>query len=131
MSITLSDGTTTLTLPRNLDWTNEYPWDPVVQESGYSVGGALIIELATKLSGRQIALKSPPDMAVLTRAQLDVLKTWRDIAGQVMTLTLRGLPHSVVFDHATGAIEAEPLVPLCDNPPPDAWYFVTLNFLEI
>jgi len=132
MSITLSNGTTTLTLPPDLAWINEDSWAPVVQETGYSVGGALIIETATKLAGRQITLQSQQNVAWVSRADVLQLRDWAAVAGQVFTLTIpdRALTLSVVFDHQNTALEAEMVIFYGDIIASDR-YTVTMRFLEI
>ncbi len=130
MSITLSDGTTPIALPADLLWPDKYSWSPVVQESGFSLSGALIIETATKLAGRPITLESLDDQALVSQAVLDQLNAWNTIAGQTLTLTIHGASHTVIFDHAGTAIEAIQITQWCE-PNPNALYRITLRFMEI
>jgi hypothetical protein len=126
MAITLD----TLTLPADLAWPDEWSWSPVAQSAEYGVEGALVVESSAKLAGREITLESPPDQAVVTRATLDTLRSWAAAAGKEMTLTLRGTPRTVLFDHARVALEATPLQSWCD-PPADALYTVKLRFIQV
>lgn len=131
MSITLSDGVTTLTLPGDLAWTDEYTWSPVVQESGYSLTGALIIETASKLAGRPITLQGAADCAWITRAMVNQLSSWRDVPGQQLTITLRGTARTVTFRHEDApVIEADPIL-FYGDPIDDDDYRATIKLMEI
>ena len=129
--ITLAVSTTTLTLPSDLEWTDEYSWQPVEQETEFSITGALIVQTGERQAGRPITLAGETDRSTLLRAALDQLATWAATPGQEMTLTMRGAAHTVIFDHP-GAIQAAQLVP---GAPIDTAgggrYAVTIKFLEI
>lgn len=129
--ITLSFETTVLQLPLNLDWTDEFSWSPVQQSTERSITGALIVDAANGASGRQITLEGSIETTWTTRATLETLRQWAAVAGRAMTLTLRGTPRTVIFDHERGALDGvEPLVFFAD-PLPDDRASVTLRFLEI
>ncbi len=130
MSIILTDGTLTLTLPGDLAWTDEYAWTPVVQEAGYSLTGALVVETASKQAGRPITLQSGDDRAWVSRADVDQLHAWASMAGKALTLTLRGVARQVIFDHADTPVEAQ-MVMFYGDPVPVDRYTVTLKFLEL
>jgi polyisoprenoid-binding protein YceI len=50
----------------------------------------------------------------------------------VLTLTLRGVPHSVTFDHEKGALQGLPVLFYADGSiASDDWYVPTLRFLEL
>jgi hypothetical protein len=129
--ITLSDGTTPLELPGDFEWADEYTWQPVVQDSGYTLTGALVVETATKLAGRPITLVGADDRAWITRADLDQLRTWADIPGQELTLTLRGVGHTVLFRHQAGALDAVEQILFVEDPAAGTYYRLTLRFMEI
>ncbi len=128
--ITLDDGVTTVTLPASLLWENEYDWNPVVQEANHTLTGALVVEASTKLTGRPIILRSLPNMGWVNRSDLDQLYTWASEAGKELTLTLRTLGRTVVFNQEQGALESE-LIGYHNDPLPDAFYGIVLRFLEI
>ncbi|MFZ5466588.1 MAG: hypothetical protein ACOZAI_04935 [Pseudomonadota bacterium] len=131
MSITLTDGTTTLTLPGDLDWTDEYEWTPVAQSAPrYSVDGRLFVIKGTKQAGRPITLQSGDDRAWISRADVDQLHAWASVAGQQLTLTLRGVARTVMFDHAAAPVEAQ-MVMFYGDPVPEDRYTITLKFLEL
>lgn len=130
--ITLSDGTTTVTLPADLEWSDEYAWQPVEQSIEFSVTGAVIIEHSTRLAGRPITLSGDSNRCILTRATLDQLDTWAGTTAQQLTLTLRAVARTVLFAQPN-AIEATQLVagaPI-DSVGGGRYTNITLRFVEI
>jgi len=125
---TITNGATTVTTAHPLIWVDEYSWPNVVQRVQYTITGAQIVEAAVKQAGRQITLQSG---SWLTRAQVDTLQGWAAQAALVLDLSVRGeAARDVVFDHAAGAIEAQPLFAVGDPDGAD-FYRVTLRFLEV
>lgn len=53
LQITLSDGTTTIELPPDLHWRDEFSWTPVEQSTEYSLTGALIVQSGARQAGRR------------------------------------------------------------------------------
>ena len=54
MAHTLTYLSTTLALPPHLLWVNEFAWQPVAMSAPrYSLTGALIVESAARLAGRE------------------------------------------------------------------------------
>jgi hypothetical protein len=128
----LTDGVTTITLPDDMEWEDEFTWSNVVQDVGYTLTGAMVVETATRQAGMPITLKSPANQAVINRATLKTLKGWANTRGKVLSLTLRGESINVMFRHGDGALGADVLGFWCDSTLPDsALYFVTLRFMEI
>jgi hypothetical protein len=132
MTITLSNGTTTVTLPADLEWVDEYDWLPVEQSADYSVTGALIIDVGARQSGRPITLSGNDSTAWLTRSQVDALRVWAAIAGQALTLTLADARvFAVAFRHQDApALEAAPVAFTAPMQSGD-WYVITLKFMEL
>lgn len=97
---TLSDGTITLPLPDDLDWTDEFAWAPVVQATDYSITGALIVQVATRQAGRPITLVGSESRAWIKQPAVLQLDAWSHVAGQVLTLVMRGVSRQVMFRHA-------------------------------
>lgn len=130
--ITLSDGTTTLTLHPDLYWPDENNWHPVEQVVLRTVTGALIVSAATRQKGRPITLQPENDgSGWMNRATCEQLRSWALVPGQQLTLTLRGTTYSVIFRHHDApAIEARPVVHWSDVQSDD-WYLVTLKFTEV
>jgi hypothetical protein len=130
MSYTLSNGTTTLTLPKHLLWLNEFDWRPVAMSAPrYSLTGALLLESQLRQAGRPIELGG--ESSWLTRADLLTLTGWAAVPGLQLSLVIRGEPaRAVKFNHAAGAIEAAPVVEFSD-PEPGDFYRLVLRFLEV
>lgn len=111
MSITLTVGGTTLTLHEDLYWSDQHSWHPVEQTVERSVTGALIIQAQSRLDvGRPITLVCIDEKASwMPYATVEQLRNWAAVAGQVLTLTLRGVTYSVMFRHQEGSASmAEP-----------------------
>lgn len=119
-----------LELPDQLDWPDEFGWDPVVQSADYTTDGSLVLDAWAKKTGRPITLAGAEDRAWCKRSVLLTLRSWASQPGLVMTLQLRGQNHPVVFDHANRAIEADSIEGWID-PEPDDVYVLTVRFLEV
>lgn len=132
MATTLSDGTTTVTLHEDLFWSDENNWHPVAQSAQRSITGALIIQTTTMLKGRNITLESEDDQsAAMARSVVDQLRNWAAVAGQQLTLTLRGVARTVIFRHQDGAgLEARPWIHYSDVDDED-YYLCVLRLMEI
>lgn len=133
MSITLTHSATTVTLSDDLSWIDEFDWHPVEQTQTYTTTGALIVESATRQAGRPITLAGAEDRAWCTRATCQQLAAWAAIPGATFTLTLRGAPRTVAFDHASApAFSAKPVVDWADSSfATGDWYYTTLKLIEV
>lgn len=131
MSITLAVGATSVELPIDLRWDNEYDWNPVEQTKQRTLTGGLVISVATRTIGRPIVLAPEDDGSAWTpRSVLDQVRAWAAVPGQQMTLMLRGVAHTVIFDHEAGAIPARTVAHFNDVVSTD-WYHVSYRFLEV
>lgn len=132
MSLTLIHPTAgAIDLPDQLAWEDEFSWQRVVQATEYTTTGALVIDAWVKQSGRPITLAGSEKRAWCERGDLLTLRTWASQPGLQMTLTgLRSTTRTVVFDHAAGAINAQPVVDFSDPIDSDP-YAVTLKFIEL
>ena len=83
--ITISDGTTTVELPGDLEWTDEYQWSPIAGESAYSLGGRLVVHESAVLTGRPLTLSGDPTW--LQRGTIEQLRAM-DLPSAVLTVTL-------------------------------------------
>lgn len=134
MAITLTHApsSTTVTLPDALNWVDEYTWSPVEQTRQYTTTGALLIEESVKQAGRLITLEGSEDRTWCTRALVDQLHAWAALPGMTLSLTLRGTPRSVTFDHEKGALQGLPVLFYADGSIESTDFYVpTLRFLEI
>lgn len=128
---TLTYLATTLNLPVDIGWVNEFDWQQVVQRERYGLTGSLILQSAVKAKGRPIVLQGTQDSAWLDRATLETLLAWKAFPGRVMSLVVRGgAARNVVFDHAAGPIQATPVIDY-DIPEAADDYVVTLRFIEV
>ncbi len=130
---TLTDGTTSVALPNNLDWVDEFNWQPVQQATQYSLSGALLVDEDIRLAGRPITLSPGADnMAAMPKDVLDQIKVWASVVDQQLTLNISGTDYAVRFHHANAAINARPIrgfrVPVGTKH--DLWK-VTLRFIEV
>ena len=134
-AITLTVGGTVLSLSPDLLWADEFDWFSTEQTVERSVTGALIIDLGTRLAGRPITLEPPDEeSAWMPRATLTQLQAWEATPNLTLTLSLRGIDHSVIFRRFDGApLKATPVVFVADptvNGFGDA-YLTTLRFIEV
>lgn len=128
---TLTYGVTTLTLPEDLLWVDEFAWRRVEQRRSFSITGAQILESAAAQAGRPISLEGGDDYGWIDRDDLLTLDAWRQLPGQVFGLVVRGeASRNVVFNHEAGAIEAVPVVDYSDVDPGDH-YRLKLRFLQV
>ena len=129
--ITLSDGTTTLTLHPDLLWVDENDWLPISQTAQRTLTGALIISANAMIAGRPITLQPENESSAwMPRTTLTQLRNWAAVVGQVLTLTLNTLTYPVIFRHQDGvAVEATPLVHYSDELDSD-WYLITVRLMD-
>lgn len=127
-----NNGLSTIELPPDLYWSDEYAWLPVEQTSERTITGAQVISVAARVAGRPITLQPEDDnSAWMSRETLEQLRNWAAVPGQVLQLTLRGVARDVIFRHQDGAgIEARPLVHFSEMAGSD-YYLVTLRLMEI
>ena len=120
----------TVALPADMIWVDEFNWSPVQRAQEYSIGGALIIDVAERLAGRPITLKGEADAGWMHRTALLALYALAaDPAVASRTLTLGdGRIFTVAFDD--DPIEAEPVIDYNINDAAD-WYVVTLKLIEV
>jgi hypothetical protein len=124
-----------LLLPDDLLWSDEHSWTAVVSNVSYLITGALLVQSAKRQAGRAITLQGAPDMAWVTRATLEKLRLWAGVALEPpsgsFTLTLKDARTFIVaFDHASGPIEAAPVLGYPSGHDGD-FYHLLLRFLEI
>lgn len=132
MTISLAVGATTVTLNPDLYWEDENNWHPVEQTSERTITGAMVVQAAAKIAGRPITLRPEDESSAATsQADLEQLRNWAAVPGQVLTLTLRGVSRSVIFRHHDGAaIEARPWIHRSDVQSGDL-YLATVRLMEI
>jgi len=124
-----------LLLPDDLLWTDEHAWTPAMASTSYLITGALLIQSATRQAGRPITLVGAADMAWVTRATVEQLRTWAAVpvdasAGRFALTLADGRSFTVAFRHADTPIESEPVLGFPARADTD-FYRLTLRFLEL
>lgn len=120
-----------LLLDDQFEWTDEFEWATVAQETERSLGGQLLVQGGQKIHGRPITLAS--NGGVWTELEtVRALEILRDQFGRVMPLSLPdGRTFSVIFNHEGGAplqcIALERKV----NPSPTALYEITIRLVTV
>ncbi|MGB5886507.1 MAG: hypothetical protein WBG77_07215 [Acinetobacter venetianus] len=125
----------TVLLENGFLFSDEFNWKPVEQNQEYSVDGTLIVQEGKKKSGRPITLLSKTEkQGWIKRAVLSVIQDWSALQDEQFTLVFE-YPHdtrqfNVIFNHADGAIEADPVrgVPAISD---GDFYRATLRFIEV
>ena len=134
--ITIQSGATTITLPEDLQWGDEFQWSPVGMVTSISLTGALIIEEAAQLSGRPITLKSTRSgryyVAPVYRSVVNALRDLSVTTNVTMQLTLSDARvFSVRWRHDAGpAFEATPIRLIAPHEDGD-YYEITLKFRQV
>lgn len=135
-TLTRTDTAQTLTLPTGLMWADEFGWSAPQTRADYSVTGALLLQSAARQAGRFITLESAaPDMGWARRSAVLTLRAWAALpitaTGGRFNLALDdGRSFAVVWRHADGALEAQPVLGL----PPgtdDDYYTIRLRLMEV
>jgi hypothetical protein len=127
---TLSYSATTITLPDDMAWPDEYTWRAVAQSHEYTLTGALIVESALRLVGCPITLTGDESGGWVARSVVDSLRVMASLPGQQFILTLRSVAYTVMFDHEAGALDARPVLDYSDPIAGDP-YVVTLRFFKV
>lgn len=134
-TITLSDGTTTISLDPDLYWEDEYRWSAAAQSMTRGLTGAAIFMVGVRNGGRPITLRNEDERSAwITRSTMGQLLDWANAPDLELTLTLRGTAHQVRFRHGAGendsAVEARPVIHYAD-PDPEDWVLATLRFITV
>lgn len=130
---TLVDGGTTITLPDDLSWVDEFSWLPTSQQKEFGFDGSLIVEESAVLAGRPITLEGSRDHAWIDRVTLQAMYALAAVTHETpMVLTLfDGRTFNVLFRHDSQlAVEGKPMidfVPLVDGD----FYIPTFRFLQV
>lgn len=123
MANTLTKGTTTLTLPDDLQWADEFNWTPVSEQRNFSLGGAVLADRALRLAGRPITLQGGDNFGWMSRADALTLKGWADTLSASMSLLFRGVTYAVAFDHVGNApFVATPVIDVSDPDNTDLYW---------
>lgn len=99
-------------LPDDLYWEDEFASPVVAQKIEHTVTGAIIVQEASKVTGRHVTLKGAVDRCWVLRSNILILQSWIDTVNKVMNLTFPDTTiHQVMFRHGGGSpMETRPLV---------------------
>ena len=135
MPITLTRDLETVTLPPDLLWADEFAWSPISQSTERSITGALLVDAGTRQDGRPITLTGTEKHAWQQRTEVQALRAWLALPGQVFALSINGAVFDVLFDHGTDETSRALVVtPLVDYSDPQGHHYycnVTLRFLTV
>lgn len=117
-----------LTLPADLQWTDEFNYQPVAEAVTVAASGSQWIETSTRQAGRPITLAGGKKVWVY-RDLIVQLKSLADTP-MAMVLHYHGVDYDVRFRYSEGAYTATPVHAM---QPPGAGdpYFLTLRLRTI
>lgn len=75
-----------IVLPKDLEWIDEFSWNPIFQEISNSITGSVFINEYEQQDGRFITLEGKDDMCWIQRPIADVLLNMRNEAGLIIKL---------------------------------------------
>lgn len=134
MTITLTNGSTTLDLPEDLIWSDELTWSAVSQKTERGIFGTLIVDAMARNGGRPITLQGGGNSAWVARGTLRALKAWSDVPGLRLILLIREVSFDVIFDHGdaeeTRAMAMQAVIDYSDPEDGDYYCSLVLRFLE-
>lgn len=134
MSISLTNGSQVLELPKDLIWIDELTWSGVAQKTERGIFGTLIIDAMARNGGRPITLQGDGNSAWISRAKLRTLKAWSGVPGLRMRLQILAEEFEVVFDHGdaeeTRAMAMQSVIEFSDPEDGDYYCSLVLRFLE-
>lgn len=127
MAITLD----LITLPNDLEWTDEFSFSYIQQNYKITLGGTLIVEERELTNSRPITLTGGDKYGHATRAMVEALYLKVNTIADVMTLTLHdGRVFSVMWRREGAPMVAIP-IDVYPNPKQTDLYQITLNFVEV
>jgi hypothetical protein len=125
---TLTYNTTTITLPTDLLWVDEFDWSPVEYVSRYSVTGALLVNSGLKLTGRPITLLAGQSWGWVNRTTALAVQTLAALQSPALVLVYRGTTYQVTWATQGTPFVATPLVDF-SNPQAESRYILNLRFI--
>lgn len=98
----------TISLPKDLEWVDEFNWDKVQQTTVYGATGSLFIQEGVKQAGRPITLVGKEDMGWITRETAVLLLAKKNTASLEMSLVLSdNRTFNVMFRQADGGLDIQ------------------------
>jgi hypothetical protein len=133
---TLTAGGTVITLPSDIDWTDEYGWSSIGSIVEVSSGGSLIVEVAQQNAGRPITLSSGPTSdlyAIPNRAVINAIYTLVETlpTGNMTLVLFDGRSFTVSFRYQDiPTFIATPLQPIAPRDDTDL-YSIILKLMVV
>jgi hypothetical protein len=127
---TLTLGAATVQLDVDLDWTDEFDWSTTQSRRRYSAGGALLLDVGTKLAGRPLTLQGTESSGWMPRSSLLTLRAWTDDQAASMTLSFRGVTYAVGFAAVDAPVTCVPVAPWVDPIATD-WVVPTIRLITL
>lgn len=127
MAITLG----TITLPDDLEWTDEFDWCPVEDSIDTALSGSIVIQTGTRPKGRPITLAGSDEQAWITRAVLEDVKTLADSNPSSVALDYHGRVFNVRFRYSEKPYSARPVMFRSGEPANDDQYTITIRLMEV
>ena len=120
-----------VTLPGDLEWTEELNWSPRKQAESISLAGSVLIQRSTQISGQPITLVTPQRVWV-TREQVKALLDFAAEADSFMVTHPDGreIPARFRYAGSDGPVDAAPVIfrsPPIDSDP----YTMTLRLMTV
>lgn len=114
-----------------MEWVDEWDWNPVEQDQKFSLAGVLIIQEGVKVYGRPITLSSNGG-AWFTLATVRALEALAAVPGAVHHLTMpTGAEHYVTWNRVAGPVVQAVPVHRTVNPDPDWLHQLTLRLITV
>ena len=123
------DFSTTIDLPKDLIWKDEFHTTQIAQVKKRTLTGSLVIFEDTKIEGRAISLNSDEDGGWIERAQLLTLREFIEYEHKDMILEFHGRFFNVRIDRSD-PIRVVPVVD-CSDPSPTSKYSLSIKFITI
>lgn len=143
MNLTKFGTETTIVLPDDLEWKDEFTWSATTSSNTYLLTGALLVQTSTKQAGRPITLESGSNTVYVTRQTVLDLITWAETPEQIYSLEftseryvneeeeeIPGRTFKCIFDYTKNPIQAESLYFIAPYQATD-YYKITLNLIEV
>lgn len=122
----------TILLPDDLIWQDEFSWSAPVQQVSYTVTGALLLQRGIRQAGRPITLAGSETSGWVSRAVLDSLYVIVNAppSGSMTLILPDARQFQVVFRYHETPIEAHPIVDYNASVPGD-WYWIVLRLMVV
>lgn len=121
-----------ITLPEDLEWTDEFDWCPVEDSIDTALSGSLVIHSGTRPKGRPITLAGSDDSAApITREDLEKIKALADVPQSGLVLDYHGRSFNVRFRYSEKPYSAKPVLYNYESRENGGLYTVTIRLMEI